>query len=233
MLEGVSRRRLRETLTGAELATTRRHGKHLFVRAGDDGWLVLHFGMTGQLEHIGSDDEIPEHTRFALRFDDRSVLALDDQRRLGHVSLTDTIEEYVAANDLGEDALRLPESALRAALSARRGGLKAALMDQALMAGIGNVYSDEILFQARLHPRVRPPDLDPSAGHRLHRQIRRVLTIAADRGADPGRVPRGWLLRHREDGARCPRGNGRIEKYRISGRGGFLCSGCQPDGPAA
>jgi formamidopyrimidine-DNA glycosylase len=100
-------------------------------------------------------------------------------------------------------------------------------MDQALLAGIGNIYSDEILFRARVDPRRAASRLDDASLRRLHRQIGRVLRMATDRDADPERFPRSWLLPHREDGAACPRRNGEIRKYRIAGRGAFYCPGCQ------
>lgn len=230
MLTGVSRRRLREDLEGAELTTTRRHGKHLFARIGSSRWLMLHFGMTGRLEHVRPEGTLPAHARFTLAFDDGWALVLDDQRRLGRVSIVDDPDEYVATFGLGEDALRIDRQTFRNLLCGRRGGLKSALMDQSVIAGIGNVYSDEILFQSRLHPRSRPPDLDSAGYDRLHRRLRRVLTMAADRNADPASVPRTWLLPHRTNGERCPRRNGHIEKHHIVGRGAYLCPVCQSAG---
>jgi formamidopyrimidine-DNA glycosylase len=100
-------------------------------------------------------------------------------------------------------------------------------MDQEAIAGIGNIYSDEILFQARVHPRAAAAGLSDASYHRLHRQVRRVLTMAADRNADPDRMPRSWLLPHRQDGLPCPRGRGTVCKISISGRGAFYCTECQ------
>jgi formamidopyrimidine-DNA glycosylase len=227
MLHGVRRDGLRQALRGHELTTTRRHGKHLFAKA-DGSWLGEHFGMTGYLLRADADDAHPEHTRFVLHFKDRRSLALVDQRPLGSVRLVDDPDRFVADEQLGPDALAVTEAELRRLLAEHRGGLKAALMDQRLVVGIGNIYSDEILFQARLHPKLPASDLDESAHRRLHRQVGRVLRTAIDRQADPGRLPRSWLLRHREDGAACPRGNGQVRRLRSHGRGAFCCPACQP-----
>jgi formamidopyrimidine-DNA glycosylase len=227
MLQGVRRDRLRRALRGHELTTTRRHGKHLFART-DGAWLVEHFGMTGYLHRADSDEALPEHTRFVLHFRDGRSLALVDQRRLGSVGLVDDPDRFVADEQLGPDALAVTEAELGEILAGRRGGLKSALMDQRLIAGIGNIYSDEILFQARLHPELPAGDLDAAAHRRLHRQLRRVLRTAIDRQADPRRLPRSWLLRHREDGAACPRGDGKVRRLRPHGRGAFYCPACQP-----
>jgi formamidopyrimidine-DNA glycosylase len=227
MLQGVRRDRLRRALRGHELTTTRRHGKHLFART-DGSWLVEHFGMTGYLLRADAEDVLPEHTRFVLHFTDGRSLALVDQRRLGSVGLVDDPDHFVADEHLGPDALAVTEADLSALLADRRGGLKSALMDQQLVAGIGNIYSDEILFQARLHPKRPAGYLDAAAHRRLHRQVHRVLRTAIDRHANPDRLPRSWLLRHREDGAACPRGNGRIRRLHPHGRGAFYCPACQP-----
>jgi formamidopyrimidine-DNA glycosylase len=226
VLRTVSRQRLARTLHDRELVRTRRHGKHLLVAVDEVGWLVLHFGMTGSLVFRQAGEPGTEHPRLLLHFAGRR-LVFDDPRKLGFVTLTDDDETYVAGQHLGPDALEVSPAALRELLTSRRGALKPALMDQALLAGIGNIYSDEILFQARVDPRRAASRLDDETLRRLHRQIGRVLRMAADRDADPERLPRTWLLPHREDGAPCPRGNGQIRRYRLSGRGAFYCPGCQ------
>jgi formamidopyrimidine-DNA glycosylase len=227
-LRGVGRDRLRRALRGRELTSTRRHGKHLFAST-DGVWLTEHFGMTGYLQRLRADDTPPHHTRFVLHFDDGTSMAYVDQRRIGSIGLTDDPEDFVAAENLGPDALAVTPTTLRDLLETRRGGLKTALMDQNLIAGIGNIYADEILFHSRLHPNTAARDLDESERRRLYRQLRRVLLLAIDRHADPTRLPHGWLLRNREDGTPCPRRNGRIRRLRVGGRGSFYCPACQDD----
>jgi formamidopyrimidine-DNA glycosylase len=225
-LRDVSRQRLSRRLKGTRFESTRRHGKHLFVALSGSGWLVMHFGMTGFVEHARDGESLP-HTRLTVQFADGSRLYFVDQRRLGFVSLADDPDAFVQAEGLGPDALDPTYAQLRQMLKARRGTVKGALMDQSMVAGIGNIYSDEILFHARIDPRASAAALDDAAYRRLHRQVRRVLLLAADRGADPARMPRSWLLPHRTDGAPCPRGRGEIRKVRISGRGAFFCPACQ------
>jgi formamidopyrimidine-DNA glycosylase len=97
----------------------------------------------------------------------------------------------------------------------------------AAVAGIGNVYSDEILFHARLDPRRPAAGLSDQELRRLHRQLHRVLRRAIAGDAQPDRMPRGWLLHAREDGAACPRGNGVVRGYDASGRHAYWCPSCQ------
>jgi formamidopyrimidine-DNA glycosylase len=226
-VEGISRQRLGQRLRGHRLTSTRRHGKHLFASIDDGGWLVMHFGMTGFLECRPSTDDPTGHVRAVLHLDDGSRLVYDDQRRLGFIALTEDVSDYIAGHRLGPDALDVGFTDLRDTLRSRRGAVKPALMDQEAIAGIGNIYSDEILFQARVHPRAAAAGLSDASYHRLHRQVRRVLTMAADRNADPDRMPRSWLLPHRQDGLPCPRGRGTVCKISISGRGAFYCTECQ------
>lgn len=217
---------LAEALTGRELVATDRRGKHLFAATSGPGTLVLHFGMTGVL----TVDEQPRrdaHERLTLELEDGAFVHVVDPRRLGFVAVTSDVGAYCREHDLGPDALDLDLAGLRRLVTTYRGGVKSLLMDQRLLAGVGNIYSDEICFQARIDPRRRCESLDENDVRRLHRQLRRVLTTAADRGADPERFPAGWLLRHRDDHAACPRCGGQVRRVRIAGRGAYLCPGCQ------
>jgi formamidopyrimidine-DNA glycosylase len=108
-----------------------------------------------------------------------------------------------------------------------RGGLVAALMDQSVVAGIGNIYSDEILFHARLDPRMPARTVTDGESARLHRQLHRVLERAIEAHAQPDRMPAGWLINAREDGAPCPRGAGTVRPYRAAGRTAYWCPECQ------
>jgi len=226
MLDGVGARALRDRLRGRTLQATRRHGKHLVVDVSDGGVLVLHFGMTGRLA-TGTDEEPDDdHTRVVVRFVD-GWLALVDQRRLGRVSMADDLASYVSRERLGPDAMSLSVAELRGRVRGSRGGIKATLMDQARIAGLGNIYTDEVLFQARIDPVAPAPTLDDAAVRRLHRQLHRVVDLAVERHADPTRVPRSWLLPRREDGRPCPRGNGTVRAHRVGGRTAYWCPECQ------
>jgi formamidopyrimidine-DNA glycosylase len=101
-------------------------------------------------------------------------------------------------------------------------------MNQQVFAGIGNIYSDEILFQVRLHPKTSVRRLDGDALHDLHEQTLRVLHAAIERGANPGGLPDSYLLPHRREGEDCPRGNGKIQKTKAAGRTAYYCPACQP-----
>lgn len=224
VLHGVSAATLRQRVPGHELAWSRRHGKLLFVGL-DHGpeALVLHFGMTGFLKYYASDEDAPDHPRVEFRLDDGHILAFDCQRMFGEVDLADDVEGYLQARAIGPDALSLDEDGFVDRLQGRRGAIKTTLMKQGVMAGIGNVYSDEILFHAHLHPDTDVAFLDESELRKLHRRMRHVLERAIEAKADPGEVPRTWLLPHRRQGATCPRCGAVLERKKIGQRHAWLC----------
>jgi len=217
---------LRSALAGKTLRAVRRHGKHLFVQAGKDQWLALHFGMTGNLVHLTTRAPVPGHTHLTLDFADETRWVYSDPRLFGRVRLIDDPEEFIAAKRLGPDALDLDARVFSDALG-RRGIVKSALMDQSRIAGIGNVYSDEILYQAGIHPQTRVSALTPAQRQSLYRTMRSVLRAAIARGADPDRLPDDFITRHRHDGERCPRG-GRVARLSIGGRSTYYCPARQP-----
>jgi len=230
VLAGTSARALDRALRGARVAGTRRHGKALYAVMHRAPHLRLHFGMTGDLVLAGADDRDPGHTRVAFLLPAGRRLLFVDQRKLGEVGLVDDVDDDVAQHDLGPDVLDLDAAALAALLRGSGAGLKALLTDQQQVAGLGNIYTDEVLFQARLDPRAPAAALSDAGVGRLFRQTHRVLERAVRADADPAAMPRGWLLHHREDSASCPRGNGEIRSFSVGGRRGYWCPACQEGG---
>jgi formamidopyrimidine-DNA glycosylase len=220
-------------LGGNWLESTRRHGKHLLVRLGRDGWLTMHFGMTGSLRYVEpAGAEVP-YGRVRLDFKEGS-LAYVNKRMLGRVGLADDADAFIAAEGLGPDALdpAFDLATLSAALDGRR-EVKAVLMDQSVVAGIGNLYADEILFQARLHPRTPGRELGKAKRKTLLSKIKEVLQTAIDCGAGAEqfveRLPKGWLLPQRHEGGTCPRCHSKLAVLKAAGRTSYYCPRCQPE----
>jgi len=219
---------------GHRIVSSRRHGKHLLVALDKGGWITLHFGMTGALVPCASEGEPPPFTRLRLELSGGGSLCYTDPRRLGHIGLTEDADQFVAGEKLGPDALdpKLTAARFRAIIEAARGNAKSVLTDQSRIAGIGNIYADEILFQAGLHPELPIRRLDAADVTRLYRAMRRVLKEAIARGAGSenfvDRLPASYLLRHRHPGGRCPRSGGPIAMLRIGGRAAYYCPHCQP-----
>ena len=231
LLDGLTAAELDRGLVGHRFVATRRHGKVLFALLDeeDDGALVLHFGMTGSLRHFRRADAMPEHARVLIRFANGYRLAVISQRLLGGLSLTDDVDAYIADRGLGPDALTgvTDEDALRRALAGHGGMLKPTLTNQAIVAGIGNLAVDEMLFQARLDPRMPADELGDRGFAELFAAMRRVLETAVERDAEPAEFPSDWISRHRQPGATCPRCGGTIERLEVAGRGTLWCPACQ------
>jgi formamidopyrimidine-DNA glycosylase len=225
----VSPNELKRRLIGGEFKEARRYGKRLYVGLQDGEWMSLHFGLSGELKINKREDEVPGFARVIIDLSDGHRLSYTNRRMIGRIELVRDPRDDVRAKGLGPDALdsKLTASAFYQLLHNRKGGLKNVLMDQSIIAGIGNAYSDEILFQARLHPAQSPAELNKSALSTLYRILRQVLRQAIAAHADPARLPRHFLIPHRRSGAKCPRCDGSIERYRVGERHGYFCPSCQ------
>jgi formamidopyrimidine-DNA glycosylase len=227
VLKRVSASELSRRLKGRRFENSQRHGKHLFVRAGDELWLRLHFGMTGSLEYLKRDEVPPKTARVIFRFANGCQLAFDDQRKFGEVELIEDFDEFLRTRGLGPDALEISLSQFEAIFGKHRGAVKAILLNQQLIAGIGNLYADEILFRTRVHPATKAGKLRNKDLTRLFRATRNVLEKAIALKTDFNRLPKSWLLTHREKRGRCPRCGRALKSATIGGRTSWFCAHCQ------
>jgi formamidopyrimidine-DNA glycosylase len=232
-----SRRSLVRMLVGRRFGPGRRHGKWLIIalshldassqtESKDAPELLMHFGMTGAL--AWSDNDAGRHRHDRLIFVcEGGELRYNNMRRFGGVWLAGSPRERGRiTGPLGPDAAELAFEQFAALMEARRGGAKAALIDQSLLAGIGNLMSDEILWRARIDPRSPVQSLDKRRRRRMYEALRAVVSESSRYG----RVPHGerWLTRVRDDrAARCPRCGNRLRRARIAGRTACWCGRCQ------
>ena len=221
---GLDAAALEAALVGRSFVAARRIGKLLLLDTSDAGPVVgLRFGMTGRLlvdenDAVGellytSKADRPEWDRFALRFVDGGVARLQDPRRLGGV-LLDPPE-----GRLGVDATTITPAALRAALGTSTAPLKARLMDQAHLAGVGNLIADEALWRAGLDPRRPARSLSDAEHRRLHRHLRAAVADLLARGGSHT----GDLRPHRAPGGRCPKDGTELVRDTVGGRTTWWC----------
>jgi formamidopyrimidine-DNA glycosylase len=212
-----------ELIIGSTVTDARRRGKLLLVDLDDGPTIGIRFGMTGRLlvddaaaiERLeyGSNRAEPAWDRFTVRFAGGGSLVVRDPRRLGGVEL-DPPEDR-----LGPDAASVGPAALRAVLDRSAAPLKARLMDQTRLAGLGNLLTDEALWRARLDPRRRAGELGDDEVRRLQRAIRTtVRTLTARGGSHTGDLQ---AARHR--GARCPRCGVELRRDAVGGRTTYWC----------
>jgi formamidopyrimidine-DNA glycosylase len=227
ILRGVDSSSLDRALRGHRFAEPERHGKWLIAWTSGPA-LLIHFGMTGDLIPADGPEGRHRHDRVILELD-RGELRYRNMRKLGGLWLAHDREEASRLlGDLGPDALGLDRRGFRALLGRRRGRVKAALMDQAFLAGVGNLLADEILWQARIHPATRIEDLPEEVRGRLFDALRKVVRTSVERF---GEVPhlRGWLLPVRgEPDAACPRCGTPLARTVVAGRTTWFCPRCQP-----
>jgi len=228
-------------LVGEKVEALERRGKYLVVRFESGRVLLIHLRMTGSLQHLRDESASEDpYRRAVVRLDNGSDVAYRDVRRFGTWLLLEPgeLEPYLAERIGGEPLSRaLTSRSLRERLARRRAPLKAVVLDQRVFAGVGNIYADEALWWARLHPLRPAGDLGPDEVQALVRGIRRALRLGIERqgatlrdyrGADgaEGGMQNEFRVYGREDEP-CPRCGTPIEKTRAGGRGTWYCPGCQ------
>jgi formamidopyrimidine-DNA glycosylase len=220
-------------LSGRSLEETRRHGKWLFVYLDGEGGtaLGLHFGMTGSLDYFKDPADEPDYARVLFRLANGYHLAYVSPRKLGVVRVVHDVDGFIKRKDLCPDALDpgFDRAAFKGAVEGRRIMAKSVLMDQETLAGIGNVYSDEILFQARIHPRSQIKALEEEAVTGLYDSMRSVLQTAIDNRAEPDRFPDSYIVPHRHADGRCPICGEALKRVQVGSRHGYFCPNRQGD----
>jgi len=229
-------------LEGERIVAVDRRGKYLIVRFESGRALLIHLRMTGNLLH-GNGEWLPPadpHRRAVVRLDDGSDVVYRDVRRFGTWLLVELHElEPYLGDRVGREPLErsFTTKRLAEALAGRRTPVKAAILDQRRLAGIGNIYADEALWRARIHPQRPAGELDPVELKALHGGIRTALRAGIERqGATlrDYRTPDGGsgAMQHEfkvygREGEPCDRCGTPIEKIRAAGRGTWYCPNCQ------
>jgi len=225
------------SLAGRRIEDISRRGKYLLFNLDQGFTWAVHLRMTGRLQHAPSECPHDPYLRAAFRLDDGSSLCYIDVRKLGIMWLVE--DEALVTGKLGpeplSEAFSLPE--FRSLLKRRSAPIKAVLLDQTALAGVGNIYADEALFAARVNPRRAANTLSRPAGERLHAGIRQVLEDAlGDRGSSfrdyvDGRGREGGhqlnVKVFRRTGLPCYECGAPIRRVRLGGRSTHFCPKCQ------
>lgn len=211
-----------DALVGRTLTKALRRGKSMWVETddGDGPDLGIHLGMAGRIvvDDSAAGDRVrgadgPKWDRFTIRFEDGGMLALRDKRRLGRVRLEPDL------TGVGPDAAVVGRAEFRARVGRGTAPLKARIMDQAVIAGVGNLLADEALWQARLSPVREAGSLSTEELDRLRRAIRAAVRSAVKLGG----VHTGRFISHRERGGRCPRDGTELVRETVGGRTTYWC----------
>ncbi|MCU0703828.1 MAG: bifunctional DNA-formamidopyrimidine glycosylase/DNA-(apurinic or apyrimidinic site) lyase [Fimbriiglobus sp.] len=235
-------------MAGLRFGEVRRRGKWLMLPLESRkptavaGTLLVHLGMTGQFTVVPADDPWADHTHFVFFLDNQTHLRFRDIRRFG------SVEWFPAGQDvdnhlgekLGPEPLDIPAAPFAEAMRRSKRTLKAILLDQAVVAGVGNIYADEALFRAGLHPKRRGHTLTAAECDRLRTAIETVIARAIEsRGSTIRDYVGGSGLRggfqnefavYGRTGEKCVTCAGGIERVVVSGRSSHFCPVCQPAG---
>lgn len=218
-------------LRGRRIESVGRHGKFILVELSGGLTLTMHLGMTGSLLW---DAEPGPHARAVFDLDG-GRLVYDDPRQFGRIELGNSMPERAAR--LGPDALEAGAEEFAARLATHRGHIKPLLLNQAFLRGLGNIYVDESLFSARIHPLASVTRLSPLRVRRLHAAIQEVLRAAVEAGGSSisdyvdadGRAG-SFQVHHNvygKEGAPCPRCGTPIRRIVVGQRGTHYCPKCQ------
>lgn len=228
--------RLRRNVIAQRIKAVERRGKHLLLRL-DRGWVEMHFRLDGQLVWFDAA-RVNGHVDVAFQLD-RGTLGFVDRRHFGRVQWCRTPDDLPSIRKLGVDPLarEFTPTCLASLLRRTRRPLKLLLLDQTRVTGLGNIYSSEALWRARLDPRRRADRVPPTEVRRLHKAVVDVLRRALECCTHPApdfRDPAWWfqglerILRvYGREGKPCRRCGGRIRRIEQGGRSTFFCPRCQ------
>jgi formamidopyrimidine-DNA glycosylase len=206
-----------DALVGHRFVTANRRGKFMWLETNHGPVLALHLGMTG---HIVLDPDPAQQLRwdrFTIRFQDGGSFALRDKRRLGRAFLDPTLDR------VGPDAAEVTRPDFRRLIGAGRAPVKARLLDQRAISGVGNLLADQMLWQARIAPTRRTGTLSEQELDRLRRELRSAVRSAIRKGG----VHTGAVIAERQREGVCPRDGHPLDRGRIGGRTTYWCPECQ------
>lgn len=233
-------------LPGCRIAAIERVGKFFLlwlkspaaaVNGHEPAALLVHLGMTGHLSAHRPEEPLPKHTHVVMPLDDGRELRYTDPRRFGRMALLSGAALQAEIARHGAEPLEVSEADFLERLAARRARIKALLLDQRFLHGIGNIYADESLWHARLHPLRIAATLTREQARALHRAIRKVLAAAIRAGGssisnyrDADGRPGWFQMRHRaydREGQPCFCCRARIRRILVAGRSSHFCPRCQ------
>ena len=233
VIQKISAVQFKKLLIGHEFASIERLGKYLIINiSSSEKKLVIHFGLTGSLVYTSDKNELIKYSRVQFIFNN-SVLHWTDVRKFGKLWLVDDLKLIPGLKKLGPDAIAVTKKQFLALLSeSETKNIKAFLMDQKIIAGIGNEYSDEALFQAGINPHHKIKELSEARREKLYKMLHKILLYAMKVQKKNSEsisftrksFPSSWLQAHRHIDMICPKNkNHTLKKTTIAGRTTYYC----------
>lgn len=227
-------------LKGATIDKVRRRGKYIIVELSNGYYMVTHLRMTGRFFYATAESKVDKYDYIFFRFKEGDELRLGSKRRFTRVYLVDDLKEAGSLTKIGPEPLTddFKVEWFKESLAKRRGNIKSLLLNQRFLAGLGNIYVDEALFLAGIHPLRVASSLEGKEIEKLYRSIRQVLSEGVEhRGttkwdyvdaSGQGGNYQNYLRVYDRAGKKCPACDEKIEKIKVGGRGTYYCPKCQP-----
>ncbi len=213
----------RNALVSNSFTKSERIGKFFFAHLSSGKIVVFHFGLTGNFYYFNESEDIPRFTRVLFHFDNGFKLAFVNMRKFGWVDLIEDVEIYRQKRGLGPDAQKISYEDFYEKFRKRKSLIKPKLLDQKLMAGIGNWIADEILYQSQLHPESNIENLSDEEIRLIYDKMQHILEVAVREDANYELFPDYFFIHIRKNAeARCFHTGGPIEKIEVGGRGTYF-----------
>lgn len=229
----------KQNLIGLKIIGVERRGKNIILQLSSGNLLLIHLGMTGNLIYLKKPAPLKKHDHLNIEFSDKSQLRYNDPRKFGKFKLVKSsrIENIKDLKNLGPEPLELSKADFVRLVQRRKGRIKSTLLNQKFIAGIGNIYADEVLFEAKIHPEEKPCNLSSNRLKKLHQAIQKILKKAIKSGGSSidnyldieGRQGL-FQLQHKvygKKGESCPRCGIKIKRIVLNQRSSYFCPKCQ------
>lgn len=215
---------LQEKLIGNRFTKSQRIGKYLFLKLSSEGWLLLHFGMSGRPVFYQDEALRPKHSRLVIEFRSGLKFAFVCMRMFGKVEWLPSLKKYREKSQLGPDALSVKKEDFIQFISGKKSAIKSILLQQKGFSGIGNWIADEMLFQTKVNPLIKGNELSEEKLNLLFKKMKMILSTAIECQADFNQFPEDFMVIHRWGDKICPHCKRILSTIKIGGRSTYFCS---------
>lgn len=217
-----------DALKGRTITGSIRRGKYLFTQLDNGHDVLLHFGMTGDLNLYQDPEDRGRFEKFAYHFTDGNILGFEDSRLFARILYLHDREEFIREKKLGPDALDLEEEYFLEKMRGRKTTLKGALLNQSIVAGLGNLYVDDLCYKLNLHPATRVNELSDEQLKTIHAKVVDMMVYATDNAPYYHAYPDNWFWHTwRKEGEVDPESGGAVKIIRVAGRTTYYVEGRQ------
>lgn len=225
IIRNISAQEFVNRLTGKSFSASSRRGKYMFGHLDNGTFVLFHFGMTGDFKYYFEEEDRPKHERFHILFEGGGKLGFDCPRKFARIEFIENLKTYIKELGLGEDALIIQEGDFIEMMNGRTTSIKGFLLNQKLLAGVGNLYADEICYQTRVYPGSRVNKLSVRKKKEIFAAMQSILNTAIDRTAHYKDYPDDWFWKWRTKEGTSEKGKILVEK--IAGRTTYFVKGWQ------